>query len=234
MLALSMSHVIGIVVTLIGITAVGIYAGRKVKTAADFSVGGHKANAALVAGTIMGTLVGGASTIGTAQLAFRFGACAWWFTLGAGIACAILGLGMSRQLHESGLETLPQYLVKTYGNHIGPVSSVFSSIGIFLNIIGQGLAAVALLTSMFNMNPFVSTVIGILLVLAYVFFGGVWGTGLVGVAKLGLLYLSTIVCGVIAYSMIGGVTGLARSLPFILGFPFSDGVLTWMLLPVFP
>ena len=73
MLALSTGHIIGIVITLIGITVVGIYAGRKVKTAADFTVGGRKASASVVAGTIMGTLVGGASTIGTAQLAFQFG-----------------------------------------------------------------------------------------------------------------------------------------------------------------
>jgi SSS family solute:Na+ symporter len=163
----------------------------------------------------MGTLVGGASTIGTAQLAFQFGACAWWFTLGAGIACAVLGLGMARRLHESGLETAPQYLVQTYGSGIGPVSSIFSSIGIFLNIVGQGLAAVALLTSMFHIGPLSAAAIGIVLVLGYVFFGGVWGTGLVGVAKLGLLYLSTIVCGVMAYFMAGGYAGLAEKFTYV-------------------
>ena len=38
----------------------------------------------------MGTLVGGASTIGTAQLAYSFGFSAWWFTLGAGLGCVML------------------------------------------------------------------------------------------------------------------------------------------------
>ena len=38
-------------------------------------------------GAIIGTLVGGSSTIATAQLAYTFGMSAWWFTLGAGIAC---------------------------------------------------------------------------------------------------------------------------------------------------
>ena len=214
MLELTAGHILGIVVTLIAITLVGIYAGRKVKTAADFSIGGHKANSAVVAGTIMGTLVGGASTIGTAQLAFKFGACAWWFTLGAGIACAVLGLGMARKFHDSGLETVPQFLVGTYGENIGPVSSIFSSIGIFLNVVGQGLAAVALLTSMFPISPLAACIIGILLVIGYVFFGGVWGTGLVGVAKLGLLYIATIVCGIMAYHMIGGYTGLTQKFTY--------------------
>ncbi len=215
MFALTTGHIIGIIATLIVITAVGVYAGRKVKTATDFSVGGHKASATVVAGTIMGTLVGGSSTIGTAQLAFQFGACAWWFTLGAGIACAVLGLGLARRFHDSGLETVPQYLVLTYGDKIGPVSSIFSSIGIFLNIVGQGLAAVALLTAMFQISPLSATVIGIILVLGYVFFGGVWGTGLVGVAKLALLYIATIICGAMAYVMVGGIGGLTEKFTYL-------------------
>ena len=113
----------------------------------------------------MGTLVGGSSTIGTAQLAFQYGLCAWWFTLGAGLACAVLGLGLARRLHESALETAPQYLVSVYGERIGPVASIFSSAGIYLNIIAQGLAAVALLTSMFRISPVTAPLIGVCLVL---------------------------------------------------------------------
>ena len=70
MLELTYKHIIGIILTLLLITLVGIYSGRKVKTSSDFSVGGKKAGSGIVAGTIMGTLVGGSSTIGTAQLAF--------------------------------------------------------------------------------------------------------------------------------------------------------------------
>jgi SSS family solute:Na+ symporter len=212
-LALSTSHIAGMALTLLIITLVGIYAGSKVKTAQDFSSGGRRAGATLVAGTIMGTLVGGASTIGTAQLAFKYGFCAWWFTLGAGIACAVIGLGLARQIHAGAADTMPGYLAHTYGKSIGPIASVFSSTGIFLNIVAQGLAAVALLTSMFNMSPVLAAGISVLLVLAYVFFGGVWGTGLVGVAKTVLLYLATILCGVLAYKMVGGWTGLMASFP---------------------
>jgi SSS family solute:Na+ symporter len=211
---LTTSHLIGIVATLVVITGVGIYAGSKVKSAADFSVGGRKAGSGVVAGTIMGTLVGGASTIGTAQLAFQFGLSAWWFCLGAGIACGVLGIGLVRRLHESSVETIPQYLTRTYGSSAGPISSIFSSIGIFFNIIAQLLAFVAILTSMFAIGPLPAACIGVLLVLAYVMFGGLWGTGLVGVVKLLLLYLCAIACGWVAYSMVGGASGLAAKFPF--------------------
>ncbi len=82
MQTLSSIHLLSMAAVLLLVTAVGIYSGRKIKSAADFATGGRSAGSLLVAATIMGTLVGGASTIGTAQLAFRYGFSAWWFTLG--------------------------------------------------------------------------------------------------------------------------------------------------------
>ncbi len=211
---LTSGHLVGVGLTVALVTGVGIYAGSKVKSAQDFTVCGHKASSRVVAGTIMGTLVGGASTIGTAQLAFQFGLAAWWFCLGAGIACAVLGLGMVRRLYASSVETIPQYLVKTYGTSTGPISSIFTSIGIFFNVIGQLLAFVAIMTSVFPISPLLAAGIGVLLVLAYVMFGGVWGTGLVGVVKLLLLYACAISCGAMAYYLVGGASGLAEKFSY--------------------
>jgi SSS family solute:Na+ symporter len=203
MTVINAEHIGGILATLGLVSAVGIYAGRKVKTAADFSTGGRNISSSIVAGTIMGTLVGGASTIGTAQLSFQYGFAAWWFTLGAGIACALLGIGMVRPMWESKVETLPQYLVKTYGTAMGPISSIFTSVGIFFSMIAQVLSFCALITSIYPMNPTIAATLGIFLVLAYVLFGGVWGTGLTGVVKLILLYISMLACGVIAKRQTG-------------------------------
>ena len=99
-------HIIGMAITLALVAGVSIYSGRKVKSAADFDVGGKRAGAVEVAAAIMGTLVGGSSTIGTAQLAFDYGMSAWWFTLGAGIACLILALVYAIPLRRSGCSTL--------------------------------------------------------------------------------------------------------------------------------
>lgn len=205
-------HIIGMVATLFFIIGVGIYAGSQVKSAADFSGSSRKAGSTLVAGTIMGTLVGGSSTIGTAQLAFQFGLCAWWFTLGAGIGCLVLGLAILKPLYTSNKETIPQYLVETYGQSIGPITSIFSSIGMFINIIAQGLAAVTLLTATFHISPSLALLVDIVLVLAYVF-GGVQGTGMVGVVKLLLLYGATLITGVLALYLFDGASGIYHAFP---------------------
>jgi SSS family solute:Na+ symporter len=204
---------IGMALTLLIIVGLGIYAGTRVKDEKDFSGAARKAGSAMVAGTIMGTLVGGASTIGTAQLAFQYGLDGWWFTLGAGIGCLFLGTVMLRPLYNSNRSTIPQYLMETYGPGIGPISSIFTSVGIFINIIGQGLAAVALLTSVAHVSTTVALLISTVLVLAYVLAGGFQGTGLVGTIKLLLLYGAVIAAGGVALYLFGGMGGLFQAFP---------------------
>ncbi|PKM76457.1 MAG: sodium:solute symporter [Firmicutes bacterium HGW-Firmicutes-15] len=210
---LNNGHYIGIAITIAIMIGTGLYAGSQVKSSADYSGGSRKAGPALVTGTIMGTLVGGASTIGTAQLAFQFGWCAWWFTLGAGLGCAVLGWGMLKPLYTSNKETIPQFLVGTYGNSIGPLTSVSSAIGMFFSVMSQGISAVALITSVFHISPLLAVFVGFALVLTYVLAGGLLGTGMSGVAKLILLYLTVIVTGVLAFAMFGGNSGVHQAFP---------------------
>jgi len=213
MYGLTNSHIISIVLTLTLVSIVGIFAGKRVKNAADFTVSGRKAGVILIIGTITGTLVGGASTVGTAELAYKYGMSAWWFTIGAGVGCFLLALLLAGPLRESELETVPQFLVKSYGPVAGPMASIFSSIGIFLNIIAQILAAIALLVPIFQLGSFNAALIAIVLVICYVYFGGVMSTGIVGVIKLVILYCSLIITGVLAYTKVGGVVGLTNSFP---------------------
>jgi SSS family solute:Na+ symporter len=204
---LTPTHIISIFITLLLVTFVGIYSLRRVKSSSDFTTGGQALTTPLIMGTIVGTLVGGSSTIGTAQLAFTFGFSAWWFTLGAGIACLVLGIFLAKPLRQSGATTAPGLLGNIYGEPARVLASVFSSLGIFLNIIAQILAAVAILTSILNVNPIFAAMIAIFFVIVYVIFGGVWGTGLVGTLKMFLLYFSMVIVGVLSYKHGGGMSG---------------------------
>lgn len=200
-------------VTLGLVAAVGVYSGRRIKSANDFSLGGRQAGPVLVAATIMGTLVGGASTIGTAQLAFRYGLAAWWFTLGGGIACLILALGLAKPLRNTEYETVPELLAGAYGGYAGIAASLFSSAGTFLNLVAQVLAAVALLTSLLNVPAWLAALVASVLMVVYVVFGGVWGTGVVGLVKLLLLYGILFIAGFTAYAQVGGLAGIRATFP---------------------
>lgn len=201
---LSVAHLIGVFVTILIIMAIGVYSGKKVKDAADFSSGGHKSSSTLVAGTIIGTLVGGSSTIGTAQLAYTYGISAWWFTIGAGLGCLVLGLLYTKPLRKSNCNTIQQIITLEYGSNAGIVTSVLASFGILLNIIAQILAANALLTSMFGLSSVESAIISVIIMSCYVIFGGVLSTGILGAIKLILIYVSVFFSAIMALKLGGG------------------------------
>lgn len=199
--------------TLAGIMALGVFSGKKVKNAADFDTGGNNAGAVMVAGTLVGTLVGGSSTIGTAQLAFLSGLSAWWFTLGSALGCVLLGLGLCKPLRTSGSGTIQEIISREYGGASGVVTSILTSVGIVINIVAQILAANALLATLFGLSPGVCAALSVVIMASYVLFGGIRGAGLLGVVKMILIYLSVLICGFLALKLSGGLATFFDALP---------------------
>ena len=206
-------HYLGALLVLLFIAGLGVYSGSRVRSAGDFTAGGKKAGTGIVAGAVIGTLVGGASTIGTAQLAFNYGFSAWWFTLGGGGACLILACLYAKPLYESGVVTMPQMLSREYGRNAATTATVLTSLGSFLSIVSQVLSSIALITSVSSLPASLAAALTFALMLAYVLFGGLWGAGLVGLAKITLLYLSVGICGIIAVSLQGGISAFVAVLP---------------------
>lgn len=192
---------IGIAVALVTIVGVSVYSGKMAKSKKG-------ANSYLVAGAIMGTLVGGSSTIGTAQLAYQYGMSAWWFTLGGGISCLILAIFYAKPFRESGNKTLVAFITKEYGHKTGVLASVFSALGSFISVISQLVAATAIIEVVLpEMDIVSSLVISAIFMILYVVFGGTKGSGMVGIIKMLLLYLTVVVVGVFALRLAGGVSG---------------------------
>lgn len=191
--------IIGLAATLIVIVGLSIWSGRK---------GGAQSSssAPVVAGVIMGTLVGGSSTVGTAQLAYQYGMSAWWFTLGGGIACLILALVYAIPLRRSGCPTLVGMIRKEFGPTTGMLASVLSAVGTFINIISQLISATAVIAVVIpGLSIVLSVIIAAVFMVLYVVFGGTRGAGMVGMVKTVLLYVATIACGVMVLSMAGGL-----------------------------
>jgi len=170
---------------------------------------------ALVGGSLIGSFVGGTSTIGTAQMAYQYGISAVWFTLGAGLACLVLGLFLVRPLREREVDTVPQFLAGTYGDNVRPWVALYTSAGMFIQIAAQSLAAIPLLTNLFPLSPQWAAVIFTIVLITYVVFGGFWGASLVGILKLVLIYGTLCTAGLLAFKLLGGVPGARLALPAV-------------------
>ena len=210
---LSSTQFISMIVVLILASIPGLLAAKKVKSEADYSVGGRKAGSVLVAGTIIGTIVGAAATIGTAQLGFKVGISAWWFTVGSGISLIVMALFYAKPLRDSGLTTISEFLVINYGKNAGPISSIAATVGIFLSIVASILTAIHLIAGVFHVNLLEASAIIMIVVLLSVLLGGISGSGTAGLVKVGLIFGTIFIAGIWAYNDLGGISGIRMTFP---------------------
>jgi SSS family solute:Na+ symporter len=196
--------IFGLMIVIAAIALTALISGRRVRSTWEFTVTGRRAGWPIVSGIIVGALVGGSSTVGTAQAAFVYGLPAWWFTLGAGIGCLILGTLFVRPLRRTGVETLPQFLTTAFGQPIRPLIAACDSIGIFITIPGQAAAGIALMTV--SLHWTLSWVTGLVaaLIVVYVVTGGAISAGVAGFVKLLIAFAALLVFGAVTLSLAGG------------------------------
>ena len=211
-------HIIGILLTVGLLLAVSVLSGRKVKDARSFTTGGNSSSW-MVCGAILGTLVGGQSTIGTAQLAFSFGLSAWWFTIGAALGALLLGLVYAAPLRRSGCTTLMEVVRKQYGRRAETVGSILFLVGIFISITSQLLSSSAMITSLFGLPVGWALGVGAVLIAMLVFFGGIRSAGSGGIVKLVLLYVSSLAAGIAVWRLGDGLFGIRESIASVYDSP---------------
>ena len=205
--------IISAIITLVITGIVGYLSKSKVKTSKDFVSGGSKLGIMGVTSMLMGSIIGGASTVGTAQLAYNRGVGAVWFIFGLSIASIILGLFYSTQVNKKSTETIPQIIGDTYGKKARTTSSILLSIGMFIHINGQIIACTSIFTALFGMSITKTAVIVVSLLVAYVVFGGFWGSTMVGAVKTILLYGTSILCGILLIFKFNGIRDITSVLP---------------------
>jgi solute:Na+ symporter, SSS family len=214
---------LGVVLVTVCIVLIALVAGLRVRSTDEFTVAARRASWTVVSGIIVGALVGGSSTVGTAQAAFVYGMPAWWFTLGAGVGCVMLATLLAAPLRRVNVETLPQFLVCTFGNPIRPFVALSDSIGIFLTIPAQAASAITLLTVLLHWPAAPVFLLVSLLVIAYVFMGGVISAGVAGFAKLLISFTALLVFGAVALTMGGGFAAFRAQLPSSYFSLFGNG-----------
>jgi solute:Na+ symporter, SSS family len=216
MISLTTVQIVSLVLTVAVILALGAYSARSVTSAEGFSLSGRSAGPILIAGSISGTCVGGAATVGTAQMAATLGLSAWWFTLGVGLSLVIMALLYARPLRKSGLETIPEYLTTHYGRGAGPLTSIISSLGILFSVVASALAGVHTVAMIFTIPSWLAALIIVALVAGYVVFGGMKGASVSGLSRIAVIWC------------VLGIAGLAAALS-LHRMPEADA-----LLPPFP
>jgi len=223
--AINTWHVVGLAVSLVLVVYLTIRFAHGIKSADGFSVHGRKFGTTMIAGGIVGTGIGGASTIGTAQGGFSHGITALWFTLGTGIALILMGLFYAKTLRASRLVTLPQFLASHYGRSAGPLIGIISSMGILLSSIATMISGIAVIGLLAPLPPWGSALLIVGIAVASVFFGGIKSVGVSGLIKVVVIFVSLTLAGVAAVSMLAGLDDFQAMFPAADWFnPFRGGI----------
>ncbi|GAU76623.1 sodium:solute symporter [Fusibacter sp. 3D3] len=199
-------------ITLLFTALLGYLSKFKIKSSKDFITAGSGVGTFTATGSLMGAIIGGASTVGTAQLAYTRGFAAIWFILGLCTASILLSLVYGKLIKEKTIETLPQILELTFGKKASVVAGIALSFGMFIHINGQVIACNALFNTVFNLQGLMVTTMVVLLLVAYVIFGGFWGGAMVGTLKMFLLYGTSMIAGAYILFRLNGVHDIKRTL----------------------
>jgi SSS family solute:Na+ symporter len=203
----------GVVLVTLCIALIALVSGWRVRSTGEFTVAGRRGSWTVVSGIIVGALVGGSSTVGTAQAAFVLWHASLVVHVGRGYRLRGIGSPVRRPLGRGNVETLPQFLACTFGNPIRPFVAVTDSIGIFLTIPAQAASAITLLTVLLHWPAPPVFLLVSLLVIACVFMGGAISAGVAGFAKLLISFTALLVFGAVALTIGGGFLAFQAQLP---------------------
>ena len=188
---MNLYHYIGMASIVAFAVLLGMISGRNVKTADAFVLNKGNAGMAVLIGGTTGAFIGGSATIGTAQLAFTNGFSAIWFTLGGTIGLFILALFFVKPLRNSRHNTMPEIITAEYGKKVGVTTAILNSFGNFLGVVAQTISGTVLIMTITSLDRVPAAVVILMIMFLYMVFGGVLSAGIVGYAKMLLLFAAS-------------------------------------------
>lgn len=208
------TYLVAVILYLILMALIGVYFAKKsVKNSDDFMVAGRSLPLFVVMGTLLATFVGSGTVVGGASFIYQYGPFAAIFNLSGGIVGAIILYFMASKIRQIEIYTVPDLLERRFGKtalYISSVIIIFAFVGITAYQFTGGAYVLQLTTG-------IPLEIGAIIMCALVIFLTVSG-GLFSVAYTDALSAILIIIGFLfgvpfALNAVGGVEGLALSLP---------------------
>ena len=153
---------------------------RSEGNAENYALAGRKLSAPLIAVTIIGLAVGGASTIGVSEHAFRVGLSAGWYTIAWAIGAIVMGIFMAKKYREQNITTISELIERHHGTN-AVIFGVFCQIVIQLVIISLqyiagGSILHAIMPEIFDFKT--GMLVSAITFISITFIGGMWSASL--------------------------------------------------------
>jgi solute:Na+ symporter, SSS family len=197
--------------------AIGLVAAKRVKNSADFAIAGRHLPLVMIVTTTFATWFGSETVLGIPAKFVNTGLNGVVEDpFGAGTCLILVGLFFAGKLYKMNLLTISDYYRERYGraveiicsliimlSYLGWVSAQVTALGLVFNLLSAGAISVP-----------VGMVIGVVSILAYTLFGGMWSVAITDFMQMIILVGGLAILAVFAGNQAGGadkVLSLAMS-----------------------
>lgn len=186
----------------------GLWIGRRVKTAGDFFVAGRQLGPWLLFATLVAANIGAGSTVGAAGLGYRDGLSAWWWVGAAGIGSLLQAFWAGPRIRaiaaKHDLRTVGDFLELRYGRAVRGLVSALLWVGTLSILAGQLIALSRVLDAVAGIPKFWGCLIGGVVMTTYFVAGGLLTSAWVNMVQLVVLLAGFAVALPLALSAAGG------------------------------
>jgi SSS family transporter len=206
-----------VILYLLGTIAIGLYAAKRVKSSADYAIAGRGLPLVMIVTTTFATWFGSETVLGIPAKFVNGGLNGVIEDpFGAGTCLILVGLFFASKLYKMTLLTISDYYRERFGrtvevvcsliimlSYLGWVSAQVTALGLVFNVLSGGAIAVP-----------VGMAIGVISILAYTLFGGMWSVAVTDFIQMIILVSGLAILAVFAANQAGGadkVVSLAMS-----------------------
>jgi SSS family solute:Na+ symporter len=221
--------------------AISFYAKRRAEGGiTNYVLAGRQLTVPLVTVSIVGLAIGGASTIGVSEQAYKVGLSAGWYTAAWGIGAITMGFLVAKRYRQLNIATIPELLEKFYdkkGMIIGVVCQIVVQLVITsLQYIAGGSILHTLLPDIFTFTSGMLTSAAVFIGITFI--GGMWSASLSNILNVSLIYIGIITATIISVAQAGGLAKIVSQLPPTV--PYTSlidgvgplGIIGWILVLV--
>ena len=187
--------------------AIGLVAAKRVKNSADFAIAGRHLPLAMIITTTFATWFGSETVLGIPAKFVNSGLNGVVEDpFGAGSCLILVGLFFAAKLYRMTLLTISDYFRERYGrsvevicsviimvSYLGWVSAQVTALGLVFNLLSDGVVSMEL-----------GMVIGVVSILAYTLFGGMWSVAITDFIQMIILVVGLSILAVFAAGQAGG------------------------------
>jgi SSS family solute:Na+ symporter len=194
---------------------VGLFIGRRVRSAADFFVAGRRLPAPLVFASFLAANIGAGSTVGAASIGYQIGLGAWWWNGSAGIGSLLLAAWAGPRLwqlaYDRGFLTVGDFFEWRYGRAVRAAAGVLVWVVSLAILAGQLVGASSILQVVLDWPRSAGAMAGGLIAVVYFVAGGLLSSAWVNLVQLSVKLVGFALALAFALSMVGGWEALAAA-----------------------